>query len=747
MNRPRKRHSISTSLDYQNSKKDSPQMNNLKKLNANILNYIKLKGIKYHNLSYTPTEHDYGNEGNKKIDTIKEENEDFQKSDNKSKSQEANKRNINEYLLEPICDENDNKKEENMENKVSQNDKVNKKLNIHHRKKSIDKIMEIKIKDKIHDSLEKGEINLKRESKRKSVIIVPKKEKQSNIQTLFKRYYKKIKSDRMTFQKYFKFVEIIKFCKSRIKPFKHFFLGKLKEIVNKPRINQIKKSLNYHNPIIKQKRKKESSSSLEHISCFFLPSDDEEEVMSLKEEYLTRNIQLTKEEKFFFDVEISNEASFHFRGRKHKRQGSDEIIKYKRLYEMAEESLARLKSEAKSFGFLYVRKKVNNAFFPATKPSSFKEIQMDYPENSEFTIDAVKINLEIENNNNFQIDALKKNPYLWVNLPLTLKKIAINHYLKYCSKYFVNYLKDITLEKKQDEILIKILEKEDLKIKRKYLREFNYKARLIKYLEEKEKEKISNYKENNEILFDIERDIYDPSVLSDSFSELRKRRYSFKSFKSNKEKINKKKFKLDYISKQRNPKLKVQRTTVKSRYNIMKQLNRKERKRNRKLNYIDRKDSRNSLIMNSGRRYKPVKLVKKVYDDVTGNIIQFDMRQPSEMNNHSEEIDEYLLTNEEIKAEEILDEDITMKMKRVLKQNELGHYFKHWKSFVKEKNKKPKFFDVINIMMKCLFTDNIYVKAAFLGELFFIKGRHFFKWYWNTVGERKRRERKNKWRK
>ena len=100
MNRPRKRHSISTSLDYQNSKKDSPQMNNLKKLNANILNYIKLKGIKYHNLSYTPTEHDYSNDGKKKIETIKEENEDFQKTNNKSKSQEANKRNINEYLLE-----------------------------------------------------------------------------------------------------------------------------------------------------------------------------------------------------------------------------------------------------------------------------------------------------------------------------------------------------------------------------------------------------------------------------------------------------------------------------------------------------------------------------------------------------------------------------------------------------------------------------------------------------------------------
>ena len=79
-----------------------------------------------------------------------------------------------------------------------------------------------------------------------------------------------------------------------------------------------------------------------------------------------------------------------------------------------------------------------------------------------------------------------------------------------------------------------------------------------------------------------------------------------------------------------------------------------------------------------------------------------------------------LLTNEEIKAEEILDEDITMKMKRVLKQNELSHYFRHWKSVVQEKNKKPKFFDVINIIMKCLFTDNKYVKAAFMGETYFI---------------------------
>ena len=86
-------------------------------------------------------------------------------------------------------------------------------------------------------------------------------------------------------------------------------------------------------------------------------------------------------------------------------------------------------------------------------------------------------------------------------------------------------------------------------------------------------------------------------------------------------------------------------------------------------------------------------------------------------------------------------------MKRVLKLNELGHFFKYWKSIVIEKNKKPKFFDVINIMMKCLFTNNIYVKAAFMGEIYFIKGRHLFKWYWNVIGERKKREKSKKFKK
>ena len=39
--------------------------------------------------------------------------------------------------------------------------------------------------------------------------------------------------------------------------------------------------------------------------------------------------------------------------------------------------------------------------------------------------------------------------------------------------------------------------------------------------------------------------------------------------------------------------------------------------------------------------------------------------------------------------------------------------------------------------MKCLFTDNIFIKAAFMGELFFIKDRYLLKWYWNTIKKNK----------
>ena len=171
----------------------------------------------------------------------------------------------------------------------------------------------------------------------------------------------------------------------------------------------------------------------------------------------------------------------------------------------------------------------------------------------------------------------------------------------------------------------------------------------------------------------------------------------------------------------------------------MKNLLRKERKRNRKLNYIDKKDLRNSQIMNMGKKYKPVKFIKKVYDNVTGNIIKRHLRQPSDLISNNSIEKEFLLTDEDIKAEEILNEDKYSKMKRVLQFNRLNHFFKFWKSLIPEKNQKPKFFDIIVILMKCLFTDNDYVKAAFMGEIYFIKGKYLFNWYFKVFRDRKKR--------
>ena len=727
MNRTRKKYSVSGALDHSISPNDPSDTSNLKRLSSNILNYIKLKGNKYHNLSNKTKESKF----NTNIEEKEKKNKDKKNIGNfhilwntKSKSHEQ----LNKLSDEIIEIRNDNLL--TVENQLIKNKKRN---------YSAESTILNKIKEKIWMSLEKGDLNLiKKENQQKN-----NENKEVKIQTLFKRYYHKIKIEQLTFPKYYKLARLIKYVHSKIKDDKKKLFEKLKKIPKKSFIKEIIKNLNYHKPIIKQKIQKERSASLDYICCNFPPLIDEDS-LSVQEEYSSKYLDIFSNKKIFEEIEYSKEQSFYYKGRKHRRLGSDEIIKYKRLYEMAEESLSKAKNEARHFGYTEVRKKIINLNIPPSKRSSFKELQIGIPENCKLNIEGIKEILEIENIiSNFEIFALKKNPYLWAQLPFTIKKLVKNHFVKNNSKIFFNYLKENALIKKQDEILIKILKNEDLKIKKKYFKDYNFRIKLLKFLEEREKEKISNYKQKNEILFDIERNTYEPSVLSDSFSEMKDTKdMSFYSSKSDKVKRNKKNLRLDYISKQKNPIIKIPRTSRKSKNNLIKGLLRKERMRNRKLNYIDRNDERNS-IMNSSRKYKPIKLVKKVYDDVTGSIIQFDMKQPSEINN-SGEIEERLLTNEEIKAEEILNEDKTMKMKRVLQLNYLGHFFKHWKFIVIEKNKKPKFFDVINIMMKCLFTNNIYVKAAFMGEIYFIKGINLFKWYWNVFGERKKREKNKK---
>jgi hypothetical protein len=42
--------------------------------------------------------------------------------------------------------------------------------------------------------------------------------------------------------------------------------------------------------------------------------------------------------------------------------------------------------------------------------------------------------------------------------------------------------------------------------------------------------------------------------------------------------------------------------------------------------------------------------------------------------------------------------------------------------------------------MKCLFTNNTFIKDAFMGELYFIKGRYLFFWYFNVFRERKKKK-------
>ena len=747
MKSPKKRYSVSGTFENPLS-----ESQNLQKLNTNILNYIKLKGIKYHNISNSNLEQDLleekgkGKEKEKEkvkyIHTIKEENEqnNYLRRNYRSNSQKSFKRKIlNLNLLEKNNDIQEQQKD-NLKDFINNNNnkifKENIKKNIK-KTNSTDYIIEEKNKKKIKIYLEREnniDLDIKKNvSKRRSVIINENKDKKKEkIQVLFRKFYRQLQFSQIQFEKLKKFCDIMKIYKLKFKEEKEKFINNLKKIYEIPLIYNIRKNLNHHKPIIKQKRKINSSTSLNNISIYFLPSNIDDDLLSLQNDFTSKNLDIFSL-KLFYDIEFSKENSFFYRAKNYHRQNSDEILKYKRLYEMARESLSKYKKEIKTFNFLSIRIKNINLNFPSSKPSSFKNIEYENLDYNKFTINAIKKEFNIHNLQNFEILGLKKNPYLWTKLPLTIKKLVKQYIYFANSEFFILYLKKLYLQKKKKEILDKIFKRKELKIKRKFLKEFEFKIRLIKYLEEKGKEKINIYQPKKEISFEIEKSIYEPSYLSDSNSEIKKLNYSFISSKSLK--LEKSKFKLDYIPKRRNPKIKIQKSIINSRIHIMKRLLRNERKRNRKLNYIDKKDFRNSY----GKKYKPVKFIKKVYDNVTGNIIKRHLRQPSDLiNNNSEE--EYLFSNEDIKAEEILNEDKYSKMKRVLKFNQVNHYFKFWKSFIKKKNKKPKFFDIIIIIMKCLFTNNNFIKDAFMGELYFIKGRYLFIWYFNVFRERKKKK-------
>ena len=170
----------------------------------------------------------------------------------------------------------------------------------------------------------------------------------------------------------------------------------------------------------------------------------------------------------------------------------------------------------------------------------------------------------------------------------------------------------------------------------------------------------------------------------------------------------------------------------------MKNIQRKKIKtKSRLLNFIDKKDPRNASL-SSKKLYKPIKYIKKIFDDSTGKFYKYNDYK----NSFIKSSDSKSLTGEKESENEILDEKI-MKLLKVLNTNLFSHSFKVWK-YITKKDKKPKFYDIIIIMMKCVFIKNKMIRNAFMGETYFYIGKNIFIWYWNTIGRRIKKERKKK---
>ena len=534
---------------------------------------------------------------------------------------------------------------------------------------------------------------------------------------------------------------------------KRYFLNKLILLNRFSQMKLIKRHLNYYKPIVKQKREDDTATSLNHISNFFLPTQSSNESFKTLKDNLNRNyfevynpinefeLDNKIEQSSFKILEYSEPNSLFFKAIKPKIS-EDEIYeekKYKKLYEKSEQDLNKLRNKSQDFGYLYIRKKVNNLHFNPTKKSSFNEIEMDFPSNGDFMYEAIKKKLVMKKLvNNIQIKGIKKNPYLWVQLPFAIKNLLQKYIHKQNCKLFINNLKKISLMDKQEEKLMKNFEREDMKIKRKYFNKLNYKVLKINDDEKLGKEKLNNLVITNEVNFEIERDIYNASFLSDSFFDMDNKIINNNDKNSINNSFEKKRkgiinYKLESIPKPRkifcfkNKALSASRSANR----IKKKLERSERIRHRALHFIDKKNDSTSQ-----RKYKKIKIVKKVYDNITGNIHAINIKPKNGNDISINDIDNK--SGEKCIGEMLLNEDKSSKMKRLVNHNKLSHFFKFWKSVTKTKAIKPRFYDIIVIMMKCLFTNNLYIKAAFMGESYFIKGKYFFIWFRNSLRQKKK---------
>ena len=106
---------------------------------------------------------------------------------------------------------------------------------------------------------------------------VKEEEKNTFIQNYFREHMNNKKEDNKEeeseYYNYLKIEEFIQIIYNLILKEKQHLLNKLKIQRQYLQLKSIKRNLNYHKPIVKQKRKEDSVASLNQISNFFLPTN------------------------------------------------------------------------------------------------------------------------------------------------------------------------------------------------------------------------------------------------------------------------------------------------------------------------------------------------------------------------------------------------------------------------------------------------------------------------------------------
>ena len=233
-----------------------------------------------------------------------------------------------------------------------------------------------------------GVVNLNLNKNRRKILdkdIIKNEDKIISIQKCFRYYFykKKIKEVKLKGKKIDKFVNMINEIFKKDK--KSFF----KEMINKRNnhiIQNIKRNLNYYKPTL-EKNINENSKSLNLINNFFLPENKKNKIKKTNSQKKIKNKKLD-----FYRKIIDNNicSSFSF-------------------LEISQNNIININSEIKKKEKNNLIIKENNFSIESNKISSFKDIEIDLPEEGEFTYEPLssKIssfrNIEIDFSENFDI--------------------------------------------------------------------------------------------------------------------------------------------------------------------------------------------------------------------------------------------------------------------------------------------------------------------------------------------------------